>query len=72
MSIGLEGSSQKKINLTQLRRNTCSRAERKSGRKAPRPGEILGKVQLNGLRSDFIIIHAFSYMHFYNCLYCHI
>ena len=39
MSIGLEGSSQKKINLTQLRRNTRSRAERKSGRKVPRPGD---------------------------------
>ena len=40
MSIGLEDNSkQKKINLTQLRRNTRARAEKKSGRKAPRPGD---------------------------------
>lgn len=40
MSIGLEDvNSKRKINLTQLRRNTRSRAEKKSGRKAPRPGD---------------------------------
>ena len=37
--IGLEDVSlQRKVNLTQLRRNTRARAEKKSGRKAPRPG----------------------------------
>lgn len=40
MSIGLEDVSlQRKVNLTQLRRNTRARAEKKSGRKAPRPGD---------------------------------
>ena len=40
MSVGLEDmNSKKKINLTQLRRNTRSRADKKSGRKAPRPGD---------------------------------
>ena len=40
MSIGLEDvNSQRKVNLTQLRRNTRSRAEKRSGRKAPRPGD---------------------------------
>ena len=40
MSIGLDDKgSKKKINLTQLRRNTRSRGDRKSGRKAPRPGD---------------------------------
>ena len=36
MSVGLELNSKRKVNFTQLRRN--SRA-RKSGRKAPRPGD---------------------------------
>lgn len=40
MSIGLEDLDSKcKVNLTQLRRNTCARREKKSGRKAPRPGD---------------------------------
>lgn len=40
MSIGLEDThSNRKINLTQLRRNTRGRMEKKSGRKAPRPGD---------------------------------
>lgn len=40
MSIGLEDvDSKRKVNLTQLRRNTRSRADKKSGRKAPRPGD---------------------------------
>lgn len=40
MSIGLDDKkSKKKINLTQLRRNTRCRADKKSGRKAPRPGD---------------------------------
>ena len=40
MSIGLEdGSSVRKVNLTQLRINTLSRVEKRSGRKAPRPGD---------------------------------
>lgn len=40
MSIGLDdNNSKKKINLTQLRRNTRCRAEKKCGRKAPRPGD---------------------------------
>ena len=40
MSIGLEDvNSQRKVNLTQLRRNTRSRTEKRSGRKAPRPGD---------------------------------
>jgi len=41
MSIGLEDTSAvRKINLTQLRRNTRSRLEKRSGRKAPRPGDF--------------------------------
>ena len=40
MSIGLEDvNSRRKINLTQLRRNTRPRREKRSGRKAPRPGD---------------------------------
>lgn len=40
LSVGLEDSEAKrKINLTQLRRNVQSRVEKKSGRKAPRPGD---------------------------------
>lgn len=40
MSIGLEDINHKqKVNLTQLRRNTRCRTEKKSGRKAPRPGD---------------------------------
>ncbi len=40
MSIGLEDvQSKRKVNLTQLRRNTRSRTQKKSGRKAPRPGD---------------------------------
>ena len=40
MSIGLEDMDGKqKVNLTQLRRNTRSRSQKKSGRKAPRPGD---------------------------------
>ncbi len=40
LSIGLANPGvQKKVNLTQLRRNMRSRSERKSGRKAPRPGD---------------------------------
>ena len=40
MSIGLEDiDSRRKVNLTQLRRNTRSRGQKKSGRKAPRPGD---------------------------------
>lgn len=40
MSIGLEDlKSRRRINLTQLRRNTRSKVDKKSGRKAPRPGD---------------------------------
>ncbi len=40
MSIGLEDvDSSRKVNLTQLRKNVRSRREKKSGRKAPRPGD---------------------------------
>ena len=40
MSIGLGDSCQKqKINLSQLRRNTRSRPQKKSGRKAPGKGD---------------------------------
>ena len=40
MSIGLEDvASRKKINLTLLRRNTRTRPEKRTGRKAPRPGD---------------------------------
>ena len=40
MSVGLENiDSKKKINLSLLRRNTRSRSEKKSGRKAPRAGD---------------------------------
>ena len=40
MSVGLEATgSHKKINLTQLRQKTRSRKDKKSGRKAPRPGD---------------------------------
>ena len=40
MCIGLSDSYQKqKINLTQLRRNTSSRPQKKSGKKAPRTGD---------------------------------
>lgn len=40
LSIGLVNPGvPKKVNLTQLRRNMRSRSERKSGRKAPRPGD---------------------------------
>ena len=39
-SVGLgTEDTKRKINLTQLRRNTRSRSEKKSGRKAPRPGD---------------------------------
>ena len=38
MSIGIEDiGSRRKVNLTQLRCNTRSRSQKKSGRKAPRP-----------------------------------
>ena len=40
LSIGLEdGKSKRKINLTQLKRNTRSKRDKKSGRKAPRAGD---------------------------------
>lgn len=39
MSIGLDSKQSKQINLTQLRRNTRSRKDKKSGRKAPRHGD---------------------------------
>ena len=40
MSVGLHSTkSRQQINLTQLRRNARSRKDRKSGRKAPRPGD---------------------------------
>jgi hypothetical protein len=40
MSVGLEDADpKKKVNLTLLRRNTRNRAHKKSGRKAPRPGD---------------------------------
>ena len=40
ISIGLDdANSKKKVNLTQLRRNKRSRIEKRSGRKAPRPGD---------------------------------
>jgi len=40
ISIGLQCDDYKKnINLTQLRKNTRSRVEKKSGRKAPRPAD---------------------------------
>ena len=40
ISIGLDHEgTKKKINLTQLRKNTRSRLEKKSGRKAPKPGD---------------------------------
>ena len=39
ISVGIEVQEQtKKVNLTQLRRNTRSRKEKRSGRKAPRAG----------------------------------
>ena len=40
MSIGLDVScQQQKVNLSQLRRNTRSRPQKRSGRKAPRKGD---------------------------------
>ena len=40
MTVGLKYSQcNKTVNLTQLRRNTRTRREKKSGRKAPRPGD---------------------------------
>ncbi len=40
ISVGLEDKVKlKKINLTQLHRNTRYRTDKKSGRKAPRPGD---------------------------------
>ena len=40
MSVGLEDmNSKRKINLTQLRKNTRPRTEKRSGRKAPQPGD---------------------------------
>ena len=40
MSIGMEDmQSHRRINLTQLRRNTRQRRDKKSGRKAPRAGD---------------------------------
>ena len=40
MSVGLEDVKSKcKVNLTQLRRNTRPRRAKKSGRKAPQPGD---------------------------------
>ena len=40
MSIGLEDvDSKQKVSLSQLRRNTRSRGDKKSGRKAPRAGD---------------------------------
>ena len=39
-SVGLEDIDlQRRVNLTQLRRNIRTRREKKSGRKAPRPGD---------------------------------
>ena len=40
LSIGQSGNSHvKQVNLTQLRRNACSRKEKRSGRKRPRQGD---------------------------------
>ncbi len=40
ISVGLENIDfQRKVNLTQLRKNTRSRVEKISGRKVPRPGD---------------------------------
>lgn len=40
LSIGLEGKQQQKmVNLTQLRRNTRQKRNKKSGRKKPRAGD---------------------------------
>ena len=40
MTVGMEDKgSKRKINLTLLRRNTHPRNQKKSGRKAPRPGD---------------------------------
>ena len=40
MSVGLETiDSQRKVNLTRLRKNTRSKVEKTSGRKVPRPGD---------------------------------
>ena len=64
-SVGLgTEDTKRKINLTQLRRNTRSRSEKKSGRKAPRPGDYdltaAPELTLQHLkRSTFIIF--FSY-----------
>lgn len=42
MSIGQKEQRERlrRLNLTQLRRNTCSRKDKKSGRKRPRPGDL--------------------------------
>ena len=58
MSVGLEDVSSKRIvDLTQLRRNACGKADKQSGRKAPRPGDY-------DIISDLIPVHRVK-------LFCH-
>ena len=69
MSIGLEdGKGKKKINLTQLRRNVRTRVEKKSGRKAPRPGDYDIMPAPDACVSIRSIIHAQDLMllYYYN------
>lgn len=67
MSIGLEDKQKrKKVNLTQLRRNARSRREKKSGRKAPRPGDYSitpapDSILFSDVSSHSIIIYTCTY-----------
>lgn len=57
MSIGLEsGSTQRKINLTQLRRNSRKKSDKTSGRKKPRPGDYDVVAAPDSNASSYMIV----------------
>ncbi len=61
MSVGLrDKESKKSVNLTQLRRNTRSRMDKRSGRKRPRPGDydINPAPDSNSLLKVAILMHT--------------
>ena len=60
-SVGLgTEDTKRKINLTQLRRNTRSRSEKKSGRKAPRPGDYDLTAAPDSTASEEVHFYIFS------------
>lgn len=61
MSVGLEDvDSKRKVNLTQLRRNTRPRRAKKSGRKAPQPKdyEVAPAPDSNKVNCVYVHVHV--------------